>query len=200
MSDTAAHAAPATTPDPPAAAAPAPAASAPGPATAPAGGRFASKAPARPAPRTILVSTVAAAVALTAVVLAGTLIDQPMLVPPLAASAALVFGAPALPLSQPRSVIGGQLVSALTGFATLAVAGSSTWAAALAGGLALGAMMAARTPHSPAAATAVIVVVTQPPTWLFLVLLAFATVIITATGLVRSALERTTPRYPLYWW
>ncbi|MEV4949008.1 HPP family protein [Streptomyces sp. NPDC053755] len=184
MTDTAAHAAP--TP----AGSPAPTA----------GRRLSSKAPVRPAPRVILISTLAAAVSLTAIVATGVLLDQHMLVPPLAASAALVFGAPALPLAQPRSVIGGQLVSALTGFATLAVVGTSTWAAALAGGLALGAMMAARTPHSPAAATAVIVVVTQPPTWLFLALLALATLIITATGVIRSALERSTPRYPIYWW
>jgi CBS-domain-containing membrane protein len=176
----------------------APAATAAPPATAQS--RFAGKAPARPAWTAITIATVFAAASLTAIVLVGTLIDRPMLVPPLAASAALVFGAPALPLSQPRSVIGGQLISAITGFVTLAAAGSSTWSAAVAGGLALGAMMAARTPHSPAAATAVIVVVTQPPTWLFLTLLAAATVIIAAGGLARSALDRTAPRYPSYWW
>ncbi|CAM5440330.1 hypothetical protein STANM309S_05000 [Streptomyces tanashiensis] len=86
----------------------------------------------------------------------GTLLHQPLLIPPLAASMALVAGTD-LPLSQPRSVLGGQLLSALTGFAVLAVAGPGLWGAAVAGGLALGVMMLARTPHSPAAATAVIV-------------------------------------------
>ncbi|MEU2119871.1 HPP family protein [Streptomyces sp. NPDC016459] len=169
-------------------------------APAPAPNRTASKAPARPTLIAVAVSTTAAVAALTALVAIGTVLHQPMLVPPLAASAALVYGAPALPLSQPRSVVGGQLVSAAVGFLTLAAVGSSTWAAALAGGLALGAMMLARTPHSPAAATAVIVVVTQPPTLLFLALLALATVVLVAVGLARSALDSAAPRYPVYWW
>ncbi|MER6643406.1 HPP family protein, partial [Streptomyces anulatus] len=39
-------------------------------------------------------------------------------------SAALVFAAPTLPLAQPRNVIGGQLVSALVGFAPMQVGAS----------------------------------------------------------------------------
>ncbi|WP_342775470.1 HPP family protein, partial [Streptomyces tateyamensis] len=91
--------------------------------------------------------------------------------PPLAASAALVHGAPALPISQPRNLVGGQLLSAVTGYAVLAVTGRGPWGAALAGGLALGAMLLARVPHSPAAATAVIVVLQAPPAVRFLPLL-----------------------------
>ncbi|PYC66577.1 HPP family protein+B94, partial [Streptomyces tateyamensis] len=84
----------------------------------------------------------------------GVVLRQPLLIPPLAASAALVHGAPALPISQPRNLVGGQLLSAVTGYAVLAVTGRGPWGAALAGGLALGAMLLARVPHSPAAATA----------------------------------------------
>ncbi|MFE7772891.1 HPP family protein [Streptomyces sp. NPDC057445] len=120
-----------------------------------------------------------------------------MLIPPLAAGMALVAGAPDLPLAQPRSVIGGQLLSALTGFFVLVVAGPGTWSAAVAGGLALGVMMAARTPHSPAAATAVIVALQSPPALPFLALLATASVLLVAVGVVGS---RATGRpYPAYW-
>ena len=41
-----------------------------------------------------------------------------LLTAPMGASAALVFGAPALPFSQPRNVIGGHVVSAVCGVAT----------------------------------------------------------------------------------
>ncbi|MFI2782497.1 HPP family protein [Streptomyces sp. ALB3] len=158
-----------------------------------------SKAPARPAFPVVSVATLGGVTALVALVAIGVLLDQTVLIPPLAASAALVFAAPSLPLAQPRSVIGGQLVSAVVGFVCLAVGGDSVWCSAVAGGLAIGAMALARTPHSPAAATAVIVVVTQPSTVLFLLLLLLATAVIVGVGILTGRSGRT-PRYPTYWW
>ncbi|MFF9014946.1 HPP family protein [Streptomyces sp. NPDC014870] len=153
--------------------------------------------PARPHPRTVALATTVSVTALLALVALGTVLEQPLLIPPLAASMALVAGAPDLPLAQPRSVVGGQLLSALTGFAVLLVTGPSLWGAALAGGLALGVMMAARTPHSPAAATAVIVTLQNPPFWTFLALLALASALLVAVGLAGA---RATGRpYPVYW-
>ncbi|MEU1226418.1 HPP family protein [Streptomyces sp. NPDC005828] len=153
--------------------------------------------PARPHPRTALTSAGASVTALLLLVTVGTALHQPLLVPPLAASMALVAGAPDLPLSQPRSVVGGQLLSALTGFAVLALAGPGPWGAAVAGGLALGVMMLARTPHSPAAATAVIVALQDPPLWSFLGLLALASLLLVAVGLGAGRVMGRT--YPAYW-
>ncbi|MFE5715372.1 HPP family protein [Streptomyces sp. NPDC056501] len=153
--------------------------------------------PPRPRPRVLLAGTGAAVTALLLLVSVGTLLHQPLLIPPLAASMALVAGAPDLPLSQPRSVVGGQLLSALTGFAVLAVAGPGLWGAAVAGGLALGVMMCARTPHSPAAATAVIVALQAPPFWSFLGLLALASLLLVAVGLAGARAAGRT--YPSYW-
>ncbi|MFE7596347.1 HPP family protein [Streptomyces sp. NPDC057494] len=153
--------------------------------------------PPRPRLRTVFASTAAAVAALLLLVALGALLHQPLLVPPLAASMALVAGAPDLPLSQPRSVLGGQLLSALTGFAVLAAAGPGPWGAAVAGGLALGVMMLARTPHSPAAATAVIVALQAPPFWSFLGLLALASLLLVAVGL--GAARVTGRTYPAYW-
>ncbi|GGU07352.1 MULTISPECIES: HPP family protein [Streptomyces] len=154
-------------------------------------------APARPHPRAVALATAVSVAALLTLVAVGTVVHQPLLIPPLAASMALVAGAPGLPLSQPRSVVGGQLLSALTGFAVLLFTGPGLWAAALAGGLALGVMMLARAPHSPAAATAVIVTLQNPPFWSFLALLALASVLLVAAGLAGA---RATGRtYPAYW-
>ncbi|MFD3997537.1 HPP family protein [Streptomyces sp. NPDC058583] len=139
--------------------------------------------PPRPRPRVLLVSTAGSVAALLLLVAVGTVLDQPLLIPPLAASMALVAG--------------GQLLSALTGFAVLTVAGPGLWGAAVAGGLALGVMTLARTPHSPAAATAVIVAVTSPPFWLFLGLLALACLLLVAVGLGVARVSGRT--YPAYW-
>ncbi len=106
-----------------------------------------------------------------------------------------MFAAPTLPLAQPRNVIGGQLISACVGFAALAVGGDSAWTAAIAGALAIGAMALARTPHSPAAATAVVVVLTKPDLVPFLGLLVLATIVIVAVGVIAAR-----RRYPVYWW
>ncbi|WP_406860926.1 HPP family protein [Streptomyces sp. HUAS MG47] len=159
--------------------------------------RTPASAPPRPRPRVVLAGTALSTLALLTLVALGTAVHHPLLIPPLAASMALVAGAPDLPLSQPRSVVVGQLLSALTGFAVLAVAGPGLWSAAVAGGLALGAMMLARTPHSPAAATAVIVALQDPPFWTFTGLLALACAVLVATGVLGGRL--TGRRYPVYW-
>ncbi|WP_404815540.1 HPP family protein [Streptomyces thermolineatus] len=180
----------------------APAATGAGPAgggESPASGRLSSRAPARPRALTVALATAGSVVGLVLLVALGEWSGLVWLIPPLAASSALIFGAPALPLAQPRSVVGGQLLSALTGFAVLAVSGSSVWGAGVAGGLALGVMMLARTPHSPAAATAVIVVAQSPDPLLFLGLLAAASALLCAVGVAVGRVRGAT-RYPTYWW
>ncbi|MEU3559992.1 HPP family protein [Kitasatospora sp. NPDC006786] len=153
----------------------------------------------RPHPLHVLRATVFAIGALLLLVGVGVLLHQPLLIPPLAASAALVHGAPALPISQPRNLIGGQLMSALIGFATLAVTGSTTWGAAVAAGLSLGAMMLTHLSHSPAAATAVIVVLQAPHPAPFLPLLVLATVLLVVIGLLPGRIGRHPVRYPVSW-
>ncbi|WP_424217497.1 HPP family protein (plasmid) [Streptomyces sp. BI20] len=161
--------------------------------------RLVGRAPARPAWSALGLSAVAGGSALALLVLLGVLLDHAVLVPSLAASAALVFAAPALPPSQPRGVIGGQVLSALTGFAVLGLAGGSPWAAALAGGLAIGVMGVARAAHPPAAATAVIVVLSRPEFGSFVGLLAAATVVLVGLGILAARAGRGA-RYPAYWW
>ncbi|MFI6157244.1 HPP family protein [Kitasatospora sp. NPDC051170] len=152
-----------------------------------------------PHPLHALRETVFAIGALLILAGVGFLLHQPLLIPPLAASAALVHGAPGLPISQPRNLVGGQLLSAVIGFATLAVTGSTAWGAAIAAGLALGAMMLTRLPHSPAAATAVIVVLQAPHPVPFLPLLLLATGLLVAVGLLPGRIGGHHVRYPLSW-
>ncbi|MEU2654877.1 HPP family protein [Streptomyces sp. NPDC007325] len=180
----------ATVPAPSAPTAPAPA---PHPAPAP----VRPGPPPRPRPLAVLVATGVSTAALLLLVALGTVLHHPLLIPPLAASMALVAASPDLPLSQPRSVIGGQFLSALAGFAVLAVAGPGLWSAAVAGGLALGVMTLARAPHSPAAATAVIVALDAPRFWTFTGLLLASCVLLVAVGLLAARAGRR--RYPLYW-
>lgn len=156
-----------------------------------------SKAPARPPATTVMWATATATGALAALVALGTLSGHLLLIPPMAASVALIAGAPALPLAQPRNVVGGQVISALVGVAVGALS-HSLWAGALAGGIALGAMMVTRTSHSPAAATAVIGAMTPHGHVSFVICVALAATVLVGFGLLRGLTG--TGQYPTYWW
>jgi len=71
---------------------------------------------------------------------------------PFGASCALVFGVPAAPVSQPRNVIVGHVLSALIGIVIFLIFGQATWwTLSLAIGVAMAAMEATKTFHPPAA-------------------------------------------------
>lgn len=76
------------------------------------------------------------------------------LLAPLGASAVLVFAAPASPLAQPWSVVGGNTVSALIGMLCAAWLPDPVLAAAVAVSLAIGVMFALRCLHPPGGAMA----------------------------------------------
>ncbi|MFE5540029.1 HPP family protein [Streptomyces sp. NPDC056519] len=160
----------------------------------------AGRAPARPTTAAAFHSTSAVTAVLLGLVGIGALLHEPVLIPPLAASAALVHSAPALPLAQPRSVVVGHLLATAVGYLALTVAGSSAWVAAVAAGVTLALLMAARTPHSPACATSVVIVLQSPAPARFVPLLFGATVLLVLTGYAASRIRRKAPRYPAYWW
>lgn len=122
---------------------------------------------------------------------------QPWLIPPMAASMALIVGAPHLALSQPRNVIGGQTVSATVGIG-LSMFGDSLWIAALAGGLAFTVMALLRVDHSPAAATAMVGVTTATAWTGFILLAAIAAVVLVLIGYLGNKIKGTA--YPDYFW
>ncbi|MEV6353116.1 HPP family protein [Streptomyces hydrogenans] len=182
---------------------PAPAAN--GSATGPGSGRrrlarMAGRAPARPTTAAAAHNVSAATAALLALVAIGAALHEPVLIPPLAASAALVHCAPALPLAQPRSVVVGHLLGTAAGYLVALAADGSAWAAALAAGATLALTTLARTPHSPACATAVVIVLQEPAPARFVPLLFGSTVLLVLTAYAASRVRRAAPRYPAYWW
>ncbi|MER6257504.1 HPP family protein [Streptomyces sp. NPDC001584] len=142
--------------------------------------------------------------AVTAVLLVlaaiGAVIGEPVLIPSLAASAGVLHGTPTLPTAQPRSVVVAHLLGAGAGYVVLALWQSSPWSAALAGGLTFAATTLARTPHSPACATAVVVVLQAPAPARFVPLLLGATVVLVLAGFAASRVRRGAARYPVRWW
>ncbi|WP_225885042.1 HPP family protein [Streptomyces sp. fd1-xmd] len=155
---------------------------------------------ARAAAAAVVPGSGAVVAALLAIAAIGALIGEPVLIPSLAASAAVLHHTPTLPTAQPRTVVVAHLLGAAAGYAVLAAAPSSPWSAALAAGLTFAATSLTRTPHSPACATAVVVVFQGPAPARFVPLLFCATVVLVLGGLVASRLHRSAPRYPVRWW
>ncbi|MET9616630.1 HPP family protein [Kitasatospora indigofera] len=178
--------APQAVPRPPAA--PAPAAAAP-----------ATTAPSAPALRASALSALTTTVALLVLVTLGRASGVLLLIAPLAATAMIVCGSPALPPAQPRGVLLGQGVSAMAGLTAGALLGRSLWVAALAAGLSAGLMGLLRAVHAPAAATAVLVVVQHPAPVRFLPPLVLGSVLIVLVGAAASRLGAI-GRYPARWW
>jgi len=98
---------------------------------------------------------------------AGTVSNLPLLIAPFGASCALVFGAPASPLAQPRNVIGGHLISTALGLLAAVLIGVPSLAMAVGVGLAIAGMLLTDTLHPPAGADPIVVVLAHA-TWSFL--------------------------------
>lgn len=84
------------------------------------------------------------------------------LIAPMGASAVLLFAVPGSPLAQPWSILGGNLVAALIGVACQRWCPWPLVAPALAGGLAISAMLRLRCLHPPSGAVALTAVLGGP--------------------------------------
>lgn len=106
---------------------------------------------------------------------------------PLGASAVLMFVVPASPLTQPWPVIGGNVVSALTGIAVARLVPDPVLASGLAVGLAIGLMSLTRCLHPPGGGTALLCALAAPTGAAHDFLFAFAPMGLNAVCLVAAA-------------
>ena len=160
---------------------------------------MAGQAPPRPPVLHILSATLALMVPLIILGAAADATDLALLIPPMAATAALIIGGPDLPLAQPRNVILGHLIGGGIGLLLSLWFGGSALAGGVAAGLAFGAMLLLRSAHSPGAATAMLLVTIPPAVpWRFMLVLMASAVIVITAGLVANRARRL--RYPAYWW
>lgn len=86
----------------------------------------------------------------------------PAFIAPMGASAVLLFAVPASPLAQPWSILGGNMVAAITGVSVSQLVPNPFFAAALAIGIAIGLMMTLRCLHPPSGAIALTAVLGGP--------------------------------------
>ena len=122
------------------------------------------------------------------------------------ATAALVYGAPGVPFSQPRNVIGGHAVSALTGVCAHQLCGAAApeLACPLAVGAAVLVMQQLRVLHPPSAATALIGAMGAGGVAelgiAFPAIAAGGSALLVGIGACVHNLRAEAPGYPRYWW
>jgi CBS domain-containing membrane protein len=92
----------------------------------------------------------------------GSTASVPLIVAPMGASAVLLFAAPASPLAQPWSIIGGNMVAALIGVTCAMLIPNVLIAAGIAIALAIAAMLVLNCLHPPSGAVALTAVLGGP--------------------------------------
>lgn len=119
----------------------------------------------RTPPQRLLVGFLGTVAALIGCVALLHMTDHPWWLPSMGGSCVILFGMPRGPMAQPRSFLGGHLLSTLVGLAFhagyLALGGPMELWAAAAVGAALAVMQATRTIHSPAGANPIVVFAEQ---------------------------------------
>ncbi|MCI3922584.1 HPP family protein [Paenibacillus sp. TRM 82003] len=117
---------------------------------------------------------------------------------PFGASCVLAFGVWDAPLSQPRNIVGGHLVSTLVGLILYHLFGNEIWVVALGVGLSVFIMHMTRTTHPPAGADPLVVIMEGSP-WSFLLTPVLAgSLVIVVIALVINNLDRRR-KYPTFW-
>lgn len=142
------------------------------------------------------VATVCGLLAITGV---ASLSGHELLIGSFGATAVLLYGTPDSPLAQPRNVIGGHVLSALSGCLMVHIAGSGPLALAGAVGLSIVMMHFTHTTHPPGGATALIAAHANA-TWLFVFMpvLVGAVILVIIAVITNNMVNHR--HYPNHWW
>jgi len=156
------------------------------------------KSPLKIAPKTALIGFLGGFIAIGALAYLTKITSAEWLMAPFGASCVLAFGVWDAPLSQPRNIIGGHLVSTAVGLLLFHLFGNSFWVIALGVGVAIALMHLTRTTHPPAGANPIVVIIAGS-SWTFLInpVLIGSLVIVLIALLVNNLDEDR--RYPKFW-
>ena len=168
------------------------------------------KSPPRVSLKEVLVSWVGAFLGIFAVGFLGHLVqleqqDILFLIGSFGASAVLLYGNPGVPLAQPRNLMGGHILSALTGVLMYGwIADPLYLSGALSVATAIAVMHLTKTTHPPGGATALIAVIGSERVHQlgFLYVLspvALGALIMLVVALIVNNLT-SFRRYPVFWW
>ncbi len=152
----------------------------------------------RPHHKHIFWSWFGSCVAVTFTAYLTTITQTPLIMAPFGATSILVFGMPDSPLSQPRNVIGGNLVSSAISLLILHIFGASPLSMGVAVATAMAIMQLTRTLHPPSGGVALVVMLTKPD-WQFLIAptLQGSLILVFCAVIFNNLAESRT--YPQHW-
>lgn len=151
-----------------------------------------------PTGKAVILAWLGGVIAISVVACLTSLTSFPLVLGSFGATCVLVFGYPDVPFSQPRNIVFGHCLSSLIGLVFLTVLGPYWWAAALATGTAIAAMMLTRTVHPPAGSNPVIVFLTMPAWGFLLYPTLLGALLITGVAILYNNATRPS-NYPKYW-
>lgn len=140
----------------------------------------------------ILLSGFASTAVIALLGFVSEVVGHPLLMASFGASCVLEFVLPKAPVSQPVNVIGGHMISAVTGLAVVTTMPTQWWSMALATGLAIMVMVFLRVLHPPAAGIPLIIMI-DGESWSYLLTpVILGAVVVTLCGaLYRWAVGKT---------
>ncbi|BFT75006.1 HPP family protein [Paenibacillus sp. P36] len=156
------------------------------------------RSPLKVVPKNALIGSIGGFIAIALLALLTNLTANAWIMAPFGATCVLAFGLWDAPLSQPRNIIGGHLISTLIGLICFHLFGRSVWVMAIAVGLAIGLMMLSKTTHPPAGADPLVVILSGS-SWSFLITpVLIGSVLIVVVALIINNLDKKR-RYPTFW-
>ncbi|MDR6550694.1 CBS-domain-containing membrane protein [Paenibacillus qinlingensis] len=160
--------------------------------------RSKNRSPLKIVPRHVLIGSLGGFTAIALLALLSELTSSVWMMAPFGATCVLAFGLWDAPLSQPRNIIGGHVISTSIGLLCLHLFGHGTWVMAVAVGLAIGLMMLSKTTHPPAGADPLVVILSGS-SWSFLITpVLLGSVVIVIVALLINNLDKKR-RYPSFW-
>lgn len=144
-----------------------------------------------------LISATGVFLAVSIIFLLAVFFRYPMVIGPLGASCVLVFIAYSGPLSQPRQVVGGHLLSTFTGLLIWSIFGKSLFIIIISLVIVLFLMSMTNTIHPPAAASA-LVAINFETGWGYLIPIAIGAVLLVFISVLYNNLF-SKRQYPKHW-
>lgn len=153
------------------------------------------------APKSLKYATwglISGSLSILAIIAVTKMAGFPLLIGSFGASAVLLFGANDSPLAQPRNLVGGHLISAVTAVVIVALFGSNPYSIALTVGVVIFVMYMTGTTHPPGGATALIGVQGNAGLDFILVPVLAGVLILLIVALFTNNLVRHR-QYPKHW-
>lgn len=101
------------------------------------------------------------AMAILVLCFSSAFFKHPMLMAPFGASCVILFAIPEVPLAQPRNVVGGHFITALTGLVAVHCLPVNPVTIALAVGIGVSLMVVTKTTHPPAGANPLVILLSH---------------------------------------